>query len=189
LNFSQLKQRFYYFQNKENEEDSLGQNAGNSEIVNKYKNANICTDESSPVLASDTGPVIREAKYVRQVTNMAEEREKFFRQREEVPSISMPLESSSTVTGSQRSPLALQRTVIDSTRPSITTEQPQQPPPYHIAAAYSKQAAYFQVRTASPAAALPPQTPVTLVAAAKEVLSPPGVSISPEQAVGNYKGW
>lgn len=170
----------------------MEQNAGNSEIVNKYKNANICTDETSPVLASDTGPVIREAKCVRQVTNMAEEREKFFRQREEVPSISMPLESSSAVTDSQRSPLALQRTVIDSPRPSITTEQPQQqqqqPPPYHIAAAYSKQAAYFQVRTASPAAGMSPQTPVPLVASAREVLSPPGVSISPEQAVSNYKG-
>ncbi|XP_023717190.1 erbin isoform X2 [Cryptotermes secundus] len=176
--------------NKENEEDSLGQNAGNSETASKYKSANICTDETSPVLASDSGPVIREAKYVRQVTNMAEEREKFFRQREEVPSISMPLESSSTVTDSQRSPLAMQKTVIESPRPSITTEQPHQqpqPPPYHIAAAYSKQAAYFQVRSASPAAAMSPQTPVPLVAPAKEVLSPPDVSISPEHAVSNYK--
>lgn len=171
----------------------MGQNAGNSETVSKYRSANICTDETSPVLASDTGPVIREAKYVRQVTNMAEEREKFFRQREEVPSISMPLESSSSVTDSQRSPLAMQRTVIDSPRPSITTEQPHQqpqpqPPPYHIAAAYSKQAAYFQVRAASPAAAMSPQTPVPLIAPAKEVLSPPDVSISPEHAVSNYKG-
>jgi hypothetical protein len=165
----------------------LGQSAGNSEIVNKYKSANICTDETSPVLASDTGPVIREAKYVRQVTNMAEERDKFFRQREEVPSISVPLESSSTVAVSQRSPLALQRTVIDPPRPSITTEQ-QQPPPYHIAAAYSKQAAYFQVRTASPAATMFPQTPVPQAAPAKEVLSSPGMSKSPEQAVSNYKG-
>jgi hypothetical protein len=117
---------------------------------------------------------------------MAEERKKFFRQREEVPTISMPLESYSTVADSQRSPLALQRTVIDSPRPSITAEQPQQPPPYHIAAAYSKQAAYFQVRTASPGAAVSPQTPVLLVAPAKEVFTP--ADISSEQAVTNYKG-
>jgi hypothetical protein len=165
----------------------LGQNASNSEIMNKYNSSNTCTDETSAVLASDSGPIIREAKYVRQVTNMAEEREKFFRQREEVPRNSMPLESSSTVTDSQRSSLALQRTAIDSPRPSIMTEQ-QQPPPYHIAAAYSKQAAYFQVRSTSPAAAMSPQTPVPLVAPAKEVFPPPGISISPEQAVSNHKG-
>jgi hypothetical protein len=165
----------------------LVQNAGNSETANEYNSGNTCTDDTSPVLASDSGPVIREAKYVRQVTNMAEEREKFFRQREEVPRISVPLKSSSTVTDSQRSSLASQRSVIDSPRPSIITEQ-QQPPPYHIAAAYSKQAAYFQVRSTSPAAVTSPQTPVPQVATAKEMFSPPGISISHEQVISNHKG-
>lgn len=143
-------------------EDASGQSVDNSGIVSRYENADTCTSETSPVFASGSGPIIREAKCVRQVTNMAEERQKFFSQREEFPPIPVPLENSST---SQKSPLALQRTVIDSPRPSINTDQ-QQPPPYHIAAVYSKQAAYFQNRTVSPAAimspAVPADTPVFL---------------------------
>jgi hypothetical protein len=157
MDFSHLKCVVCTFQDKGNE-DASGQNVDNSGIVSRYERADTCTGETLPVFVSGSGPVIREAKCVRQVTNMAEERQKFFSQREEVAPISMPLENSST---SQKSPLALQRTVIDSPRPSINTEQ-QQPPPYHIAAAYSKQAAYFQNRTVSPAAIMSPAAPADM---------------------------
>lgn len=127
--------------------------------MGRYESADTsCTSENSPVFASGSGPIIREAKCVRQVTNMAEERQKFFSQREEVPTVPMSRENLST---SQKSPLVLQRTVIDSPRPNVNTEQ-QQPPPYHIAAAYSKQAAYFQNRTVSPAVTVSPAAPADL---------------------------
>jgi hypothetical protein len=157
LNFSHLKYVVYTFQDKGNG-DASGQSVDNLAFVTRYESADTCTSETSPVFASGSGPIIREAKCVRQITNMAEERQKFFSQREEVPTIPMSVENSST---SQKSPLVLQRTVIDSPRPSVNTEQ-QQPPPYHIAAAYSKQAAYFQNRTVSPvqSAAAPVDTPM-----------------------------
>jgi hypothetical protein len=156
-----------------------------SGIVSKYESSDICTDESSPVLASGSGPIIREAKCVRKVISIAEEREKFFNQREEVRTISMPLQNSSTV-DLQRSPLALQRTLIDSSRPSITTDQ-QQPPPYHIAAVYSKQAAYFQ-RTGSPAAIIYPQKPVSPTAPAKEVFTSADTPVSPAEKISDHEG-
>lgn len=157
-----------------------------SGIVSKYESSDICTDESSPVLASGSGPIIREAKCVRKVTNIAEEREKFFNQREDVSTISMPPENSSTTVDLQRSPLALQRTLSDSTRPSITTDQ-QQPPPYHIAAAYSKQAAYFQ-RTGSPATIIYPQKPVSPAAPAKAVFISADTSMAAEEKISDHEG-
>ena len=171
MNFSHLWCVVYTFQEKGNE-DASGQSVDNSAFVSRYESADTsCTSETSPVFASGSGPIIREAKCVRPVTNMAEERQKFFSQREEVPTIPMSLENSST---SQRSPLVLQRTVIDSPRPSVNTEQ-QQPPPYHIAAAYSKQAAYFQKRTVSPAVTMSPAAPAD---------SP----VFPERKITDYKG-
>lgn len=140
--------------------------------MSKYESADASgTSETSPVFASGSGPIIREAKYVRQVTSIAEERQKFFSQREEVPTIPMSLENSSA---SQISPLVLQRTMIDSPRPSINTEQ-QQPPPYHIAAAYSKQAAYFQNRTVSPAITMSPAAPAD-------------TPVFPERKISDHKG-
>jgi hypothetical protein len=117
---------------------------------------------------------------------MAEEREKFFNQREEAPAISRPLENSSTMIELQRSPVVFQRTTIESSRPTITTEQ--HPPPYHIAAAYSKQAAYFQIRTENAATTLSPQKPVSATAPAKEVFISADIALSPEQKISDHKG-
>jgi hypothetical protein len=157
LNFSHLQYDVYSFQDK-GIEGASGQRVDTSATESRYGCGDASTGETSPVFASGSGPIIREAKCVRQVTSIAEERQKFFSQKEEVPPIPMQLENSST---SQKSPLVLQRTVIDSPRPSVNTEQQlQHPPPYHIAAVYSKQAAYFQNRTVSPAA--PADMPVFL---------------------------
>lgn len=140
--------------------------------MSKFESADASgTSETSPVFASGSGLIVREAKCVRQVTSIAEERQKFFSQREEVPTIPMSFENSTT---SQISPLVLQRTVIDSPRPSFNTEQ-QQPPPYHIAAVYSKQAAYFQNRTVSPAV---PMSPV----------APADTPMFPERKISDHKG-
>jgi hypothetical protein len=168
------------------EEDASMQSSDISGMASKYESSDVCTDENSPVLASGSGPIIREAKCVRKVTNMAEEREKFFSQREEVPAISVPLENSSAKVDLQRSPLALQRTLIESSRPSIISEQ-HQPPPYHIAAAYSKQAAYFQ-RTASPAAIISSQKPVSTTAPAKEAVTSVDMSLCPEEKISDHEG-
>lgn len=182
-----LSKDSHNFQNKVNEEDASVQSTDISGIVSKYEISDICTDESSPVLASDSGPIIREAKCVRKVTNMAEEREKFFNQREEVPTISMSLENPSITVGVQRSPLSLPRTLIDSSRSSITTDQ-QQPPPYHIAAAYSKQAAYFQ-RTGSPASVIYPQKPLSPVAPTKDLFVCADKSVFPEEISDHEGRW
>ncbi|KAJ9582871.1 hypothetical protein L9F63_022783, partial [Diploptera punctata] len=133
-------------------------NIGNEEIcdqmpetpvsTNKHESIKTSTDENTPVLASGGGPVIREAKCVRQATSISDEREKFFNQKEGTAS---PVPSVDVVDAAR-------------SRYSITSE----PPPYHIAAAYSKQAAYFQVRS-SPAASLLSQKPASPVVHHAEV--------------------
>ncbi|PSN58457.1 hypothetical protein C0J52_00772 [Blattella germanica] len=124
--------------NKENDEENVGQTV---DTPSKLESVEPSADESTPVLASGSGPVIREAKYIRQVTSTGDEREKFFSQKEDI---------------------ALSPSTIDfidaaSPRHSIASE----PPPYHIAAVYSKQAAYFNVRTSSPAASISSQIPAS----------------------------
>ena len=98
----------------------------------------------------------------RSITSTHEDHEKFLNNREEIDTVN--LEPSVDM-------------YLARSRYSISPE----PPPYHIAAAYSKQAAYFNGTTSSPQSSLTSQKP------ASPVIHHSQISPSEEQRIDSEK--
>ncbi|XP_069694249.1 erbin [Periplaneta americana] len=173
------------------EDDDTHQGADSSVVTNKQEIANVSIESGSHVIVPGTCV---------QVRSTAEEREKFFSQREENQTVAMsfPLETvtqantptttTTTTVNVQRLSVALQQSGVDSPRLSMASEQQQQqPPPYHIAAAYSKQAAYFQIRGSCPGPAYTVQRPLSPSASVKEISSSTDRTTSADQKATDMK--